>query len=38
MIVQDQPSEAHVEPAIVWETIQNDLPVLAEQIRKILDA
>jgi uncharacterized protein with HEPN domain len=27
----------HVEPAIVWETIQNDLPDLATKIRAILD-
>ena len=27
----------HVEPVIVWETIQNDLPGLASQIRAILD-
>ena len=27
----------HVEPAIVWETIQNDLPGVAARIRSILD-
>ena len=28
----------HIEPAIVWETIQSDLPDLAAHIRRILDA
>ena len=28
----------HVEPSIVWKTIQSDLPALAARIRAILDA